>query len=627
MIPQRRKLIALLGAIVVGAAFLFAHAALQDGPPNGERRGPPWRLPVSSTQSFHIAGSTIQIDFAAGPSISLDLPDPQVTQWIENAATSVATYYGRFPIPRDRILIQTAPDRSGVLQGTTWGDVGGFPAFTRIRLGQHTTAPQLTDDWMMTHELVHTGFPSQDDDHHWIEEGSAVYVEPVARVQAGFLQPEKIWADMVRDMPKGNPQPGDMGLDHTHTWGRTYWGGAQFCLLADVTIREQTHNTKGLQDALRAVVAAGGTIDQDWPVEKAFAAGDAGTGTHVLEEQYDRMSATPVTIDLDGLWNKLGVVRTGTGVRFDSTAPDAAIRAAITATPPGGRLEPEPGARCPVPGARCPEILGAFTDRRLPGACLDDLAGLQAAAANPQPLRPAIHLRLHRVQIHIPAPLRNVVRMRNVVSKLRTLAANVANLCHVFLQKDESRSRKFWSRRSSKFEGSRTLVQIPPNRAQAPQALHTPKPQFTGNSPARQSPPSRLLLERLGALWLHHLVPNNRKPDPTSSNSLKHSTSASATFISLRMQRIPTFALLDCARKELILQQIPSKAVLRSRIPRPQFTDSPSAPPGVNPCPQLTSKLSRRSTKKARGRQIGLNIPPRAQRAWAPAILGRPGSG
>ena len=263
--------------------------------------------------------------------------------WVENAATSVATYYGRFPVPRDRVLIMPAEDRHGVMQGTTWGDVGGFPAFTRIRLGQHTTTEELNDDWMMTHELVHTGFPSQEDEHHWIEEGLAVYIEPVARVQAGFLQPEQIWADMVRDMPKGNPQPGDQGLDQTPTWGRTYWGGAQFCLLADVTIREQTHNRKGLEDALRAIVAAGGTIDQNWPIQKAFAAGDAGTGTQILEEEYKRMADAPVPVDVEGLWKRLGVIRTGEDqVRFDDSAPEAAIRKAITATPASGRIAATP---------------------------------------------------------------------------------------------------------------------------------------------------------------------------------------------------------------------------------------------------------------------------------------------
>lgn len=291
---------------------------------------------MASTHTFRIANSTVQVDFGPG---SLDLTTPEILHWVENAASSVATYYGQFPVPRDRILIEPREGADDVMHGTTWGDVGGFPAFTRIGVGQHTTTEELTDDWMMTHELVHTGFPSQADEHHWIEEGMAVYVEPVARVQNGLLTPERIWSDMVRDMPKGDPESGDEGLDRTHTWGRTYWGGAQFCLLADVTIREQTHNRRGLQDALRAIVAAGGTIDQDWDIEKTLRAGDAGTETHVLEDLYGRMKDQPVTVDLEGIWKKLGIVRAGIGVRFDDHAPEAAIRIAITKTPATGRKQ------------------------------------------------------------------------------------------------------------------------------------------------------------------------------------------------------------------------------------------------------------------------------------------------
>ena len=73
--------------------------------------------------------------------------------------------------------------------------------------------------------------------HHWIEEGISVYVEPIARVQAGQLSAERMWHDVVRDMPQGEPEADDKGLDHTPTWGRTYWGGALFCLVADVRVR------------------------------------------------------------------------------------------------------------------------------------------------------------------------------------------------------------------------------------------------------------------------------------------------------------------------------------------------------------------------------------------------------
>jgi hypothetical protein len=322
-----------------GLVLASAAGALLPKQAGAQHWGPPWRQPVASSRILHVGGAAIQLDFSAG---SVDLPQDNIVQWVERAARAVTTYYGRFPVSRERVLVVFVPDEHGVFGGTTWGGVGGFPAFTRIHVGQHTTEQDLTDDWMMTHEMVHTAFPSQEDEHHWIEEGLATYVEPIARVQAGFLHSEKIWSDMVRDMPKGNPQAGDEGLDRTHTWGLTYWGGAQFCLLADVSIRKKTQNRKGLQQALRAIVDAGETIDTNWPLTKAFAIGDLATGTTVLMDQYRRMSDAPVTVDLDGLWKELGVERAaGGGVEFNDAAPDAAIREAITRTPQAAK---SPGA-------------------------------------------------------------------------------------------------------------------------------------------------------------------------------------------------------------------------------------------------------------------------------------------
>jgi hypothetical protein len=291
--------------------------------------GPPWQRSVASSQIIHIGSATIQVDFGPGTFV---LPQDRILQWVKNAASSVEMYYGRFPVERDRILIEPAPG-TGILRGTTWGDVGGFQAFHRMVLGEQSSQRDLDEDWEMTHELVHSAFPTMDDEHHWIEEGLATYIEPIARVQRGLLRPEKIWADMLHDMPKGDPEGSDGGLDQTRSWGRTYWGGAQFCLLADVTIREQTHNQKGLQDALRAIVQAGGTIDQEWPLRKTLEIGDKATGTHVLVKLYDEMRDKPEPVNLQEIWKQLGVSRDGDGVRFDDHAPLAAIREAITRPP------------------------------------------------------------------------------------------------------------------------------------------------------------------------------------------------------------------------------------------------------------------------------------------------------
>ncbi len=306
---------------------LFTMAAVtpaQDGP-----HGPPWaNADVASTHPMLFGGSVLQVELGAGP---LDLPVDTVLDHVHKAGAAIVAYYGHFPIAQDRMLIVPVAGRSGVFHGTTWPHHGDFQSFTRIHIGQHTTAADLADDWMATHELVHTAFPSLDDDQHWMEEGQATYIEPVARVMTGELDARQVWHDMVRDMPKGEPQAGDEGLNRTHTWGRTYWGGALFCLVADVEIRRETQNRKGLQDALRAVVGDGGTIDKDWPLEQALKIGDRATGTHVLSKMYAEWKDKPVPVDLPKLWEELGVrLKADGAVELVSSAPLAAIREAIT---------------------------------------------------------------------------------------------------------------------------------------------------------------------------------------------------------------------------------------------------------------------------------------------------------
>src|SRR6266446_6989700 len=70
------------------------------------------------------------------------------------------------------------------------------------------------------------------------------------------------------------PRPEIAASTLPHTWGRTYWGGALFCLLADVEIHRRAHNRYGLQDALRGIVRAGGNMECDWPLARVLKAGD-----------------------------------------------------------------------------------------------------------------------------------------------------------------------------------------------------------------------------------------------------------------------------------------------------------------------------------------------------------------
>ncbi len=320
VIDRRRLLYTGLGLAASSALSLRLLKA-------AEAYQPPWRQPVASSQTLTIGGATLTIDLGTG---NLDLPHDAIILWVRRAAEAVTKYYGRFPVTSARVLILPSSG-SGVHNGTTWGNVGGSPAFTRIRVGEHTTSDQLRDDWMMTHELLHTGLPSLPDQNHWLEEGIAVYVEPIARVQAGQLAQELVWRDLIRDMPQGNPAEGDQGLDRTHTWARTYWGGAGFCLLADIELRKQTQNHQGLQQALQAINAAGGTIDHDWPIDRTLATADKTNGTEVLSTLYKKMSSNSVPIDFETLWTQLGVAPSSNTVTFNPKAPLAEIRQAIFA--------------------------------------------------------------------------------------------------------------------------------------------------------------------------------------------------------------------------------------------------------------------------------------------------------
>ena len=277
------------------------------------------------TSTLIIDGSRIDVTIESGDwKISQDA----ILHWVKLAGEAVATYYGKYPVPHVTIQIQPF-DGSGVRHGMTWGRGSG--GLIKIGLGTQTPAADLNDEWMLTHEMVHLSFPSVADDHHWMEEGLATYVEPIARIQAGQMPALQMWTDLARDMRKGVPRPDDKGLDNTHTWASTYWGGALFCFMADIKIREQSNNKVGLQDALRGILNAGGDIREDWKLEDAFKVGDKTVGGSVLTDLYMKMKDNPMPVDLTEVWKKLGVESDGKTVHLNDDAPLAAIRRAMTA--------------------------------------------------------------------------------------------------------------------------------------------------------------------------------------------------------------------------------------------------------------------------------------------------------
>lgn len=280
----------------------------------------------AGTATLRVSGSTIDVTLPEEP---MKLSRQDLLNWVKGAASAVSGYYGRFPVPHLALKIRSSPG-SGIRHGVTYATDGGL---ILVSVGRDTDIDETKDDWVLVHEMIHLAFPSMPDDQHWIEEGISTYVEPVARVDAGLMSLDEFWRTFVHDMPKGEPGTGDQGLDNTHTWGRTYWGGAMFCMLADVRIRERTGNRKSLQDALRGILKAGGNITEDWNIERALALGDKATGTNVLRDLYHEMRDKPAPADLDALWKRLGVELKDRAVTFRDTAPEANIRHAIAVPP------------------------------------------------------------------------------------------------------------------------------------------------------------------------------------------------------------------------------------------------------------------------------------------------------
>ena len=271
---------------------------------------------------LQVGGGTIYIHIE-GQNDKLSQED--LDSWIQTAANAVTNYFGRFPIKQAELEI-TVGDPGKINGGVTYGG-----RRITIRLGRQTRLKDLQSDWRLTHEMFHLAFPDLPPDYIWMQEGLSTYLEPLARARIGNLRPEIMWSETVREMPQGLPEPGDQGLDRTHTWGRTYWGGAMFWLIADVRIREQTDTRASLDTAIRAILAAGGDGSARWSAARVFEIGDRATGTTVLRDLHNEMGLHGVAPDLKALWKRLGIVEKGNSVTFEDTAPLAKIRRSMTA--------------------------------------------------------------------------------------------------------------------------------------------------------------------------------------------------------------------------------------------------------------------------------------------------------
>jgi hypothetical protein len=285
-------------------------------------------------ERLSVGGADLELGIAT-PAL---LPDaPRIRSWVVAAAQAVSLYFGRFPV--NRALVLAVPRDRG-LHGKEMGG-GGASVLIQMQPGSDLGDPRF--DWQAAHEMVHLAVPEMSRAQLWLSEGLATYIEPFARLSTGELSSQKVWHDLVVGLPLGLPEPGDRGLDHTHTWGRTYWGGALFAFVADVEIRRATEGRSSLATAIRAVMDAGGDTRVGWTVDRFMSTCDGEVGQPILTTLYHRLRDRPGHVDLDSMWRELGISATPEGIDFDDRAPLARIRrqmsgrGAASASPPARR--------------------------------------------------------------------------------------------------------------------------------------------------------------------------------------------------------------------------------------------------------------------------------------------------
>ena len=286
--------------------------------------GPHVVLGEFTHRSIDMPGGRIDVALGQG---ERGVRDEEVLAWIREGASDVVSLLGRFPVARLQVIVASGGPYS-VGSAVTMG-MGGASIF--VVVGERTRKADLLRDWVMTHEMLHVAFPNMGFRQRWMEEGLSTYLEPLLRARRGRYETRKMWAEFVRAMPQGLPKDGDQGLDRTFTWGRRYWGGAMFWMHVDLEIRRRSESTRSLDDVLRAVFAAGGSVATRWDVARLAAVAEKATGTTALREIYDDWSGKAVAPDLGALWSSLGVRSDKTErITFDDEAPLAALRRDLT---------------------------------------------------------------------------------------------------------------------------------------------------------------------------------------------------------------------------------------------------------------------------------------------------------
>jgi hypothetical protein len=244
--------------------------------------------------------------------------------WVRRTAEAQANYWQGFTANQMLLGLVPVGSRRGVGYGRT---VPGGGVTVMVEVGTEVDTRRLFNDWVLTHEMIHTGMPFIRGRSTWFMEGAATYVEPIIRARAGWKTEEEVWREWVESMPQGN---GAFTIGLANASGRqNYWGGATFMLLADLAIRRATQGARGLEDCLGGALWSGLDGSRRADLADYAAACDRATGTTAMAGLVERHVERNEPVDLAALWRELGISMVGGRVVLDDQAPGARWRRMI----------------------------------------------------------------------------------------------------------------------------------------------------------------------------------------------------------------------------------------------------------------------------------------------------------
>lgn len=259
----------------------------------------------------------------------------ELADWVRRTAEAEANWWQGYPARQSLVALVPTNARRATGYGRTVS--GGGPT-VMVEVGREVDRRRLFDDWVLVHEVIHTGMPYLRGRATWFMEGAATYIEPVLRARAGWISEADVWREWTREMPQGAAVFA-AGLGAA-TGRQNYWAGALFMLLADIGLRRDTDGAKGLEDCLAGALWDGFDGSKRTTLQDYAAACDRAVGSDTVSRLVARHMEGGQPMDLDALWRALGVRQDGHRILFDDAAPLARWRKMIVLGPNGSKLKP-----------------------------------------------------------------------------------------------------------------------------------------------------------------------------------------------------------------------------------------------------------------------------------------------